>query len=150
MAKNIYGGGAQTNANGLLFEQETDLKSAILSIDGYSISGNRVLYNNEYVGIIAAKHKLYTVILEPRNIDYKQLISKKLLPDEGLYIDSIRTMFIVEKKFQNTSGSVDEKLQTCAFKLQQYKKLFSPLGIDVKYLYVLNDWFKKEQYQDVL
>jgi len=26
MAKNIYGGGSQTNINGLKFEQETDLK----------------------------------------------------------------------------------------------------------------------------
>ena len=48
------------------------------------------------------------------------------------------------------AGSVDEKLQTCDFKLRQYKKMFEPIGLNVKYVYVLNDWFKKKEYADVL
>ena len=32
----------------------------------------------------------------------------------------------------------------------QYEKLFLPIGIKVEYIYVLNDWFKKEEYSDVL
>ena len=47
-------------------------------------------------------------------------------------------------------GSVDEKLQTCDFKNQQYNKLLSPLGISVKYTYVLSNWFQKEEYKNVL
>jgi hypothetical protein len=45
---------------------------------------------------------------------------------------------------------VDEKFQTCGFKLRQYTKLFEPLKIDVKYVYLLNDWFAQERYTDVL
>ena len=59
-------------------------------------------------------------------------------------------MFIIEMKFQQGPGSVDEKLQTCDFKKKQYKKLMSQLNIEVEYIYVLDNWFKKPGYKDTL
>lgn len=150
MAKNIYGGGSNTNANGLNFEQETDLKDALLKIPGYDIQGNSIYFNNSFIGVIASKHDLYRVLLEPNGINYKEIISKKLLPDEAIYLESLKTVFIIEKNFQNVAGSVDEKLQTCGFKKRQYTKLFSLLNIEVEYLYIFNDWFSQPQYNDVL
>lgn len=150
MSKNIYGGGSQTNANGLKFEQETDLRSALLEIPGYTIVENELYFNNAFIGKIACKHDLYRVLLEPNGINYKDIISKKLLPDEAIYLKRAKTVFIIEKKFQNVAGSVDEKLQTCDFKKKQYTKLFSLLNIKVEYVYVLNDWFTNAQYRDVL
>ncbi|MBO4956696.1 MAG: hypothetical protein J6C50_02575 [Rickettsiales bacterium] len=41
-------------------------------------------------------------------------------------------------------------MQTCDFKKKQYKKIFSRLNIDVEYVYLLSDWFKKPEYRDVL
>ncbi len=150
MARNIHGGGSRTNTNGLKFEQETDLRDAILRIDGYALRDHELYFNNQYIGAIASKNNLYKVLLEPNGINYKDLISKKLLPDEAIYLKETNTVFIIEKKFQNVAGSVDEKLQTCGFKKRQYTKLFSPLGIRVEYLYVFNDWFAHSQYNDVL
>ena len=60
------------------------------------------------------------------------------------------TMFILEVKTQNVAGSVDEKLQTCDFKKKQYQKLLSQLNMEVQYIYILDDWFRKPQYKDVL
>ena len=60
------------------------------------------------------------------------------------------TLFIIEVKYQQVAGSVDEKLQTCDFKRKQYVKLVAPLGLKVEYVYVLNDWFKHPSYKDVL
>lgn len=55
------------------------------------------------------------------------------------------------KKFQQCNGSADEKPQTCAFKIMQYKKLFSSLGIEkVSYIYIFNDWFENQMYKDML
>jgi hypothetical protein len=150
MAKNIYGGGSQTNANGLKFEQETDLRDALLKIPGYAVQGNTLYFNGNFIGTIASKHDLYRVLLEPNGVNHKEVISKKLLPDEAIYLESTKTVFIIEKKFQNVAGSVDEKLQTCGFKKRQYSKLFSPLCIRVEYLYIFNDWFSHPQYKDVL
>jgi hypothetical protein len=61
-----------------------------------------------------------------------------------------KTVYIIEKKFQSSAGSVDEKLQTCDFKRKQYKKLFSSIGYDIQYIYLLCDWFRKPEYRDVL
>ncbi|MBR6952752.1 MAG: hypothetical protein IKI43_02890 [Campylobacter sp.] len=56
----------------------------------------------------------------------------------------------MECKFQQVAGSVDEKLQTCDFKKKQYQKLMSHLNMEVEYIYLLSDWFKKPEYKDTL
>lgn len=76
--------------------------------------------------------------------------TKKLLPDDAIYVIVNNTMFIIELKFQKTAGSVDEKLQTCDFKKKQYRKLLAPLNFEVEYVYILNDWFRQPEYNDVL
>lgn len=48
------------------------------------------------------------------------------------------------------AGSTDEKLQTCDFKIKQYRKLLSRLNVEVEYIYILNDWFDTSGYKDVL
>ena len=61
-------------------------------------------------------------------------------PDE-CYIDLEKcNMFIIEKKFQQCSGSVCEKIQTPDFKLWQYKRTFPKYNI--VYIYCLSEWFK--------
>lgn len=72
------------------------------------------------------------------------------MPDDALLALARETLFIIEVKYQQVAGSVDEKLQTCDFKRKQYLKLVQPLGIKVEYVYVLNDWFKQPAYKDVL
>lgn len=147
---NTHGGGSKTNLNGLHFEQQTSLDDA-LKDKGYIIDENCYVYKGkQQIGISAPKHKLYKIILEPKGVDYKKIISKKILPDEAFLNLINNTIYIIEKKFQNGDGSVDEKIQTCDFKKKQYKKLFSPIGIQVEYIYVLNDWFKDLKYKDSL
>ncbi|MCX7862494.1 MAG: hypothetical protein N2449_05820 [Bacteroidales bacterium] len=72
------------------------------------------------------------------------------MPDDAILVIIRETLFIIEVKYQQVPGSVDEKLQTCDFKRKQYLKLVTPLGYRVEYVYVLNDWFKKPEYKDVL
>ena len=101
-------------------------------------------------GIDLTKHNLYRFLKE-KNIDYKEIISKKLLPDEAYYNEEEKTLYIYEKKFQQTSGSADEKPQTCAFKIFQFRKIGKAIGAErVFYTYIFNDWFKKPEYRDML
>jgi len=145
---NTVGGGANTNFNGLRFEGRTDLLKAIDLHPDYSIQNiNEVVKDGVIVAYYYEKHSLYKKYLEPNGIDYKTILSKKLLPDGALLVGD--TMFIIEKKYQAGSGSVDEKLQTCDFKKKQYTKLLSPLSINVEYYYVLNDWFDNIKNNDV-
>lgn len=147
---NTVGGGARTNENGLHFEQTTELKDVFESHSNYTLKNDNV-YNleGELVATLYQKHSLYNNLLIPKGIDYRKYISKKLLPDDAILVHKTSTLFIIEKKFQSSAGSVDEKLQTCDFKKKQYTKLLSPLGIKVEYGYYLCDWFLKDEYKDV-
>lgn len=148
MKKGGIGGGK--TITGLRFESRISLRKALERITGYSVKDDVVYYENSEVARLYQKHDLYKRLLVPNKIDYSTIISKKLLPDEAILVKKENTLFIVEIKFQMVTGSVDEKLQTCDFKNKQYTKLLSPLGIAVKYVYVLSDWFKKPEYNDVL
>ncbi|EAJ8931715.1 hypothetical protein BV528_08990, partial [Campylobacter coli] len=118
--------------------------------NGYTLNEKQeVFFNNEKVARIFKKYKLYE-FLEELKINWKECISKKLLPDDSIYVIINNTLHIIECKFQSVAGSVDEKLQTCDFKKKQYQKLFSRANIEVEYIYLLNDWFRKPEYKDVL
>ena len=145
---NTHGGGATTNLNGLKFERNTELCEAISKKD-FKIEDNDVFYKGEKIATLYQKHGLYKRLLEPNNINYKDYISKKILPDDCILNHTNNTLYVIEKKFQLGSGSVDEKLQTCDFKKKQYMKLMKPLNINVEYCYLLSEWFIKPEYDDV-
>ena len=141
-------GGANTKT-GLIFEGKTDLKTFLSQQKGYSVDNSDVLYNDELVAKIYKKHDFYK-FLKSEGINWKEIISKRILPDDSIYVIVNNTLFIIECKFQQVAGSVDEKLQTCDFKKKQYQKLVSRLNIDVEYIYLLSDWFRDPKYKDVL
>lgn len=142
-------GGANT-LTGLIYEGKVDLKTFLNNQHGYRVVGSTVIYQDEEVAQIFQKYELYSEFIAPRGVDWKNCISSQLLPDNGIYVIINNTVFIIEVKTQNTTGSVDEKLQTCDFKKKQYQKLFFPLNIEVQYVYILDDWFRKPKYKDVL
>ena len=141
-------GGAKTKT-GLHFESRVDFLTLIKKQLDYDTKGNEIFYKGKRVAFSFKKYGLYKY-LEEKRIDYKNIITKKLLPDDAIFVITKNTFFILEIKFQSGAGSTDEKLQTCDFKIKQYRKLLTPLKVKVEYIYVLNDWFKKPEYQDVL
>ena len=141
-------GGGNTRT-GLNFEVERDLLTALAKAPGYTVKDSTILYVGVEVARSYRKHSFYKM-LSLRGVDYRQHLSKKLLPDDALFVIVNNTLFIIEMKFQKVSGSVDEKLQTCDFKRKQYLKLVVDLGLKVEYVYVLSDWFKDPRYRDVL
>ena len=70
------------------------------------------------------------------------------MPDDAIFVIVNNTFFVLEMKSQTVGGSIDEKLQTCDFKIKQYRKLLSRLNVEVKYIYILDEWFKKPAYRD--
>lgn len=79
----------------------------------YKVQGFDIYFCDKKVAQAYKKQQLYTYFLKPKNIDYRDYISAQLLPDNAIFVIIKNTMFIVEIKFQQVSGSVDEKLQTC-------------------------------------
>lgn len=143
-------GGANTTISGLKFEQKIDVKTAFQVLNGYEVRDNVVYFEGEKVAELFRKNDFYKKFLKRYGIDWKDVLVKRLLPDECIFVLHNNTVFIVEKKFQHGVGTVDEKLQTCNFKLVQYKKLLLKTKLKVEYGYVLNDWFNQPNYKDVL
>ena len=140
-------GGANTNKTGLEFERRTSLEDALVAAN-FSVDGFKVYQASELKAELAPKFQFYK-FLDSREIDWKPRISKRLLPDDAIYSVAGHRMSIIEKKWQEVSGSVDEKLQTVGFKIRQYNRLLEGTGIELKFIYLLNDWFAKPEYDDV-
>ncbi|MDQ2751436.1 MAG: hypothetical protein M3R72_00250 [Bacteroidota bacterium] len=115
----------------------------------YQVSNGNVFYKGEPVARLFKKHNFYK-FLEEHRIGWKSIISKKLYPDDSIYIIVNNTLFIIECKLKQVAGSVDEKLQTCDFKKKQHQKLLFRANIEVEYIYLSCDWFKNPSYKDVL
>lgn len=148
MIKNGKGGG--NTRTGLVFEGKVDLATFLGQQPHYAVLNDKVIYDGRLVARVFKKEAFYSVFLKELNIDWKKIISKKLLPDDSIFVLSNNNLHIIECKHQQVAGSVDEKLQTCDFKKKQYKKLMAPANIDVKYIYLLDEWFRNEKYKDVL
>lgn len=101
-------------------------------------------------GVDVSKYKLYQYLQE-HNIDWRDILSKKLLPDEAYYNEETKEFTIYEKKFQAVDGSVDEKPQTCGFKIWEFQKIGKALGAKkTTYTYIFSEWFSKPEYKDML
>lgn len=143
------GVGGHLTKTGLRFEEIVDIKKALSSLETFNIEGHKIVKNSKPVGEIYSKHEFYK-FLERKGVDWEKVISKKLLPDIAILVYKTNTFFVLEVKYQEVEGSTDEKLQTCDFKIKQYRKLIKPLRYKVRYVYVLNDWFRNHRYKDVL
>lgn len=146
----LHGVGGANTKTGLIFEGKTDLATFLKAQVGYDVEANgTVIYLGKPVGRIFKKYGFYKFLAELK-IDWTKIISKRLVPDDSIFVVINNTLFIIESKFQQVRGSVDEKLQTSDFKKKQYQKLLAQANIQVEYIYLLANWFKSEKYKDVL
>lgn len=153
MKKGGKGGG--NTKTGSAYEQRVDFQTALKKIDGYRLefeknkAGVFVYFHDQLVARLFRKRNFYK-FLEENGVDWKSIASSRLEPDEALLVIVRETLFIIEIKWQQRSGSTDEKLQTCDYKRKKYSRLVADLGLKVEFVYVLNDWFKHPRYRDTL
>ena len=146
---NTHGGGSKTNENGILFEQSTSLIDYLVNLGFIITNDDEVYYNDILLGYVTNQYRFSSIFLKDKNgIDYRNYNSKLWKPDDVFINELNKTVYIVEKKFQKNSGSVDEKLATFQFKRYEYKKLLDPIGYDIQYIYLLSSWFNHPRYKD--
>lgn len=101
-------------------------------------------------GIDISKTK-FCKFFEEKGIDILNFLSWRFQPDEAYFLPKTNEIVIYEKKTQNTSGSTDEKLGACGWKIHEYKTLCEAAGIPkVSYIYCFSDWFKQDRYKKLL
>ena len=138
--KGTGAGGSNTNKNGLPYEKLTDLNDCFTTIEKNKIS-SKIRFNKYENIFIRTKQSQFFKYME-NHIDknIKKAHGCKN-PDECYINENTKTIFIIEKKFQQVSGSVCEKIQSPDFKLWQYNRTFPKYNI--VYIYCLSEWFKK-------
>ena len=133
-------GGSNTNKNGLPYEELTDLDDRITILEKGKFSSKITFDNNDLQLIKTKQSNLFKCMKDDINTSIEKAHGCKN-PDE-CYIDKVaKNIFIIEKKFQQCSGSVCEKVQTPDFKLWQYSRTFP--AYNIVYIYCLSDWFKQ-------
>ncbi|TPR18472.1 hypothetical protein DY138_05150 [Apilactobacillus timberlakei] len=144
-------GGANTNANGLKFENKTDLATSIASFlsdkyilkphifkhkDKLVVKSKSLVYDvyrirdNKLIGIITKQNQFYNILSEHYGVD--NVNHKRWKPDEVFFNFENNTVFIVEKKWQSSTGSVDEKIFGFVNKRRLYQNNFNQLSKEPK------------------
>ena len=133
--KGTNAGGSNTNKTGLSYEDFTDIN------ENYELISKHKNYNNIKFKI---SDKQFISIKKSQLLKYKK---PNITPGHGCkqpdecYISEIdKNIFIIEKKFQQTNGSVCEKIQTGIFKKKIYEKMYP--NYNIIYIYCLSEWFK--------
>lgn len=142
-------GGANTNRGGLAFENKTDLAARIkrdlnmtyeLIEHKYKkpplIKSTAKVYDiyskidQHLIGIITKQMQFYNILEEKYQV--RNANHKKWKPDEVFFNFDANTIFIVEKKWQQGSGSVDEKIFGFVNKRRLYQNDFNQLSHEPK------------------
>ena len=131
--RGLGAGGAMTNVNGLAYETLTDLKSM------YTHDGKFVTFHG-YTKRFRCLTKSSFLKEVPSRSNVKPMHGCKQ-PDESYVNLDESTIFIIEKKFQQTSGSVCEKIQTGDAKRFNFQQMFPTY--EIHYTYCLSDWFRE-------
>ena len=152
-------GGAKTQKAGADFEASTaeDLIQKLVK-QGYKITDEHRLSGSKStlhgVSLISPKKNsleiyyqdgIYKLFFEPRGVNWREHFSARLKPDSAIYSEATKTLTIIEKKQQETSGSVAEKLQTCDYKMLYYSKLVAGMGIKVELVWQLGQYFVDQE-----
>lgn len=151
---NIFGGGADTTRNGNMFENEASVEKMLIA-NGYTVFSGVVTKNGEHIGLISSKSAFYTDILHVGENDVRKKYGKTLEPDAVFLNKLNHTLYILEMKSQKTPGSVDEKIQTCEYKLRFYNSLRWDYGLEetinhIRFYYILSDYFHSPAYREAL
>ena len=139
--KGTGAGGLKTNANGLPYEKLTDLSTEYSECQSYKYH-NIIKFKQRETPYVSTKQShFFKYMKDKMDTSIKQAHGCKR-PDECYINEEDKVIFIIEKKFQQTGGSVCEKIQTAGFKLKHYKKHFPQYKI--VYIFCLSDWFKEK------
>ena len=137
-------GGAGTNASGLPFEEKTGNQNR-LQEGGYSMvamqGAGKFSYYMEKDGVVfMIKGGLKTYMKEKFGVEMFRE------PDEAYLIRRAQryVLKILEKKNQNTDGSVDTKLLAGPGFLEEYAWSLKGLDIDVEYAFCLSNFLKEK------
>jgi hypothetical protein len=133
-------GGSNTNKNGLSYEELTDIKEKCNVKREIDKNTKIVTFDEDDREFVITKQNGFNTYMSTKiRKDIKALHGAKR-PDEVIIDEKNKTIFILEKKFQQSSGSKCECIQAYFPKIRNYQKRIPDYKI--VYVYCLSEWFK--------
>jgi hypothetical protein len=146
MNRGTGAGGAATNASGLPFEEKTANQHR-LEEQGYSMvamqGGGKFSYYMEKDGVVfMTKGGMKAYMKQTFGVEmFREPDEAYLIRDPETRITQLK---VLEKKNQNTEGSVDTKLLAGPGFLEEYKWTLNSLGIHVDYAFCVSSFLKEK------
>lgn len=148
-------GGANTNASGLPFENKTENQSRLIS-SGFvrkPIPGSKGKYGFYLIKEISDTESITYISQGGLKAYFAHFFNKQMCrsPDEAYLFKNGSTYMlkILEKKNQNTSGSVDTKLLAGKGFIDEYEFILGE-GFIVRYAFCISAFLKKDYTSDCI
>lgn len=125
--KGTGAGGKNTNKNGLVFENVLQNH-----IQGNIYNGYTYLEKTDFCNHM-------------KDLYRDSIKSKNFRPDGAFVSKDRKNVFILECKFQQCLGSIDEKILNGPIKRELYRMKYPEVD-EFKYGFVLSPWYKQESY----
>jgi len=126
--KGTGAGGANTNFNGIMFENKTSIENKLLENNFEKKIMNTNKYGYYYIKTNNENNKIIYLTQSGFQSYFKENFNFNIYkkPDEAFVILNNNTFYIkiLEKKNQNVEGSVEDKLKTGLFNKKEYEKIF--------------------------
>ena len=138
--KGTGAGGSNTNKNGLEYENQKDLSTEYDVIEKKS-THEKIVFKRypDKTFITGRKSQFMKYLSNEENKDIPKCHGTKE-PDCWFISENSNTIYIVELKFQQGGGSVCEKIQTCNYKIRNFKDRYP--NKKIHYVYGLHEWFR--------
>jgi hypothetical protein len=141
-------GGENTTKNGINFELQTSIENTLLKYKFKKCVINKTNKKNKYNYYFELNNKNKKIIYLTQNA-FKLYFKKEFdiniykNPDEAflIFTNNECNIKILEKKNQNVSGSVEDKLKTGRFNRREYEKIFEKETENKNILYKFNIFY---------
>jgi len=111
--------------------------------------GLDLFYREHLLGRYLKNNEFYRFLKE-EGVQWNKIISEKIEYQSIFILIKEKNIYHILLLNEDSPDFVEEKLMLSDFEKKQTEKLVKPLGLKLEYVYVLNDWFKKKEYKDVL
>ena len=157
--KGTGAGGANTNHNGLAFEELTNSEKYLYD-KGFTKKKMNKNKNGYYLELLGKPDDNFHSIIYMKQSGFKTYINKNIdktisiyrNPDEAYLIKLKNNKYhlkIIEKKNQNVDGSVEDKLKTGSFNREEYILMFENFkDITIDYSFCVSEFLEKKLESD--
>lgn len=149
---------AVNTKTGKIFEEKINQRiENVLKSRKIVNESNTLLKNDKIIGNLYGGYKFYD-LLTGIGIDPYKIVKSKIIADEIVYNVKNNTFYIIEMRHMHGEGSTYKKFGNWEFEIKQFNKMLRVIDNfygfkkqpKVQYLYILNNYQKKEIFDDIL